>query len=318
MRLKDDEWTIAHLHQHLQAAVDLEFWTIPYYMSALYSVVDRTAQAVQLVQSVVNQEMLHVQLACNIANAYGLSPRFAAPVYRGHDIPHLDFALDKPDPRPEFAPYSAEIGPLDIPRINGMCLIEYPEWDTGGKAILRDTITEYGSIGEFYDALQYGAGLLRRHIQGGVRQIDHFSAFYNNMPSLTVTDSDGDGYNQVVLLINTIREQGEGASGASAALPAAYQNTADDSDPSWPHFQKFQTIRQTVEKPLTYPVTLAVDYSDHQRALAATLVETFGRFRTALEQLFAGGNPGGFVPLMISVGAGIQNCWKNGVTPRFG
>ena len=37
----ETDWTIKHLQEHLQAAVDLEFWTIPFYMSAMYSIKDR-------------------------------------------------------------------------------------------------------------------------------------------------------------------------------------------------------------------------------------------------------------------------------------
>jgi hypothetical protein len=50
-------------------------------MAAAYSIKDQGEEAFQLVLSVVNQEMLHVQLAANIANAYGLSPVFKSPVY---------------------------------------------------------------------------------------------------------------------------------------------------------------------------------------------------------------------------------------------
>jgi rubrerythrin len=74
--VKIDKWAPAHLKDHLQFAIDLEFWTIPFYMSALYSIVDRTSDAFRFVQSVMNQEMLHVQLAANVANAYGLHPPF--------------------------------------------------------------------------------------------------------------------------------------------------------------------------------------------------------------------------------------------------
>jgi len=137
VRLTDDQWTIGHLRDHLQYAVNLEFWTIPFYMAAMLSIVDRTSSAFQLVQSIVNQEMLHLQLASNVANAYGRSPSFDAPAYVGQEIPHLNFAIDTPDPRPQFSPYSAEVGPLDIERVNAMCLIEYPEWDTERTPSLR-------------------------------------------------------------------------------------------------------------------------------------------------------------------------------------
>ncbi|MFM2043028.1 MAG: hypothetical protein RLY86_1604 [Pseudomonadota bacterium] len=318
MRLAADEWTLKHLQAHLQAAVDLEFWTIPFYMSTMYSVVDRTSGAVQLIQTIVNQEMLHVQLAANIANSFGLSPDFKVPVYEGTKIPHLDFALDNPDPRPHFKPHSAEIGPLDERRINAMCLIEYPEWKTGHQPDLRDTVSEYGSIGEFYDAIQYGATLLKAHIRGGVNQVDHFAPFYNAMPQLTVTDSGAAGLNQVILLINTIREQGEGAAKKYPELPAHYQNTADDGSPSLPHFTKFKQIRDAGPMPLTYPLKDPGSWTGRDHVIQDGLVDTFTRFRAALAELFAGRNPPDFVPLMISVGAGIQNCWKNGVPPRFG
>ena len=74
MKLTEEQWDIDHLHDHLQAAAELEAWTIPYYLSAMFSVVDRSSEAYQLVQSVVNQEMLHLQLVANIANSYGYSP----------------------------------------------------------------------------------------------------------------------------------------------------------------------------------------------------------------------------------------------------
>ena len=140
MKLTEEQWDIGHLHDHLQAAAELEAWTIPYYLSAMFSVVDRSSEAYQLVQSVVNQEMLHLQLVANIANSYGYSPVLTpgAFAYAGDNVPHLDFTLDPDNPIPQFTPYTAEIGPLDQPRINAMCLIEYPEWDTGGKPDYQD------------------------------------------------------------------------------------------------------------------------------------------------------------------------------------
>jgi flavin-dependent dehydrogenase len=50
--------------------------------------------------------------------------------------------LDPDNPTKIFTPYSAEIGPLDEARVNGMCLVEYPEWQTGGKPVFRDTVRE--------------------------------------------------------------------------------------------------------------------------------------------------------------------------------
>jgi hypothetical protein len=33
--MKIDKWTLTYLRQLFQYAIDLEFWTIPFYMSAL-------------------------------------------------------------------------------------------------------------------------------------------------------------------------------------------------------------------------------------------------------------------------------------------
>ena len=60
-------WTRHDLHQHLQHAVDVEFWTIPLYLTALYSIKGLKElkpsdypDAAKLVQSVAIQEMLHL------------------------------------------------------------------------------------------------------------------------------------------------------------------------------------------------------------------------------------------------------------------
>lgn len=273
MRLSDDQWTIGHLRDHLQYAVSLEFWTIPFYMAAMLSIVDRTSGAFQLVQSIVNQEMLHLQLASNVANAYGLSPTFDPPVYAGQAIPHLNFAIDTPDPRPQFSPFSAEIGLLDIERVNAMCLIEFPEWDQGAKPDLRDDVVDYGSIGAFYDAVEYGASLLKRELEGGIRQVDHFGAFYRYLPALTVANRGETGFREAALLIAVIRDQGEGTAPNGIIRPV-FQNTADDGTPGKDHYAKFISIREA-PLPTTYPVKSPSTYTEHDEALLKALVGTF-------------------------------------------
>jgi hypothetical protein len=327
MKLLDEQWNIGHLRHHLRAAAGLEAWTIPYYMAAMFSIVDRASQEYQLIQTVVNQEMLHLQLVANVANAYGKPPVIGPDmfVYEGQ-IPHLDFDLDPDNPKQIFAPYSAEIGPLDGLRVNGMCLVEYPGWQTGGKPDFHDHVTEYGSIGEFYDAVQYGAGLLASEIVGGINQVDMFSAFYRNAPKLTVELSGADGFAQVELLIDVIRDQGEAAKAAQAiALP--FQNTADDSDPAASHYEKFSQIRelyfplhpgpQRPSLPLTYSVKDPSQYTAQDTKRLDILVDNFEKLMSALTDLFAGRNPAGFGPLMVTIGGNILACWKSGVTPRF-
>src|SRR5678816_3848708 len=81
-------WEKSDLHHHLQHALDLELWTIPLYLTALYSIKDlhrkphsEYPDAAKLIFSVVIQEMLHLELVCNISNALGFSPSFYPPCY---------------------------------------------------------------------------------------------------------------------------------------------------------------------------------------------------------------------------------------------
>ena len=76
------------LKNHLQAVVQVEFLTIPLYLTAVYSFTDAAltystdsgkttplCDAQQEVLSVAVQQVLHVQLACNICNSLGVKPR---------------------------------------------------------------------------------------------------------------------------------------------------------------------------------------------------------------------------------------------------
>ncbi len=332
MNIEHHNWTIEHLKDHLQAAVDLEFWTIPFYISAMYSIKERSSQVYQLLRTVVNQEMLHLQCAANIANAYGLSPTMKAPQYEGTTIPHLDFSLDNPQAIAPYEPYTAEIGSLDLQHINAMCLIEIPDYASGEKKIvLQSKIEEYGSIGEFYRALRHGASLLKHLIQGGVRQVDYFSAFYRNMPNMTITESGAAGFHQVELLLDLITDQGEGQSKEDPTIPYSFQNTADDIEPKDDHFAKFNQIKKDVgaqeqKLPDTYIGKDPSEYTEEDKQLEAILIEQFRLLMTLLDQLFKGdhqlleddkNNPENFFSTMASVGGAISNCWHHGVTPRY-
>jgi len=328
--MADDTWTLPLLHDHLRIAAHLEAWTIPYYMVAMHSIVDRYNDAYQLIQSVLHQEMLHLQLIANIANAYGYSPCLEADWFSyscDDSIPYLDFHLCPDSVTPEkgvadyhqyLDPSSAVIGPLDDSRLNTMCLIEYPSWNTGHEPAHRADLTHYDSIGQFYDALAFGTQQLGpSHVTGGRRQIDMFSAFYRNLPRTTVTSSGDEGLRQVLMLMNVIRDQGEAAADNSR-IHAPNENTATDWKPTASHFQKFNTIRDTKPLPRTFPVTPTTPTDgDDEHRLQRILICNFGKFVDALNGLMAGDSPDDFGPLMVTIGANMLTCWKNGVTPKF-
>lgn len=306
---RDEDWTLAALQEHLQWAVDIELFTIPFYMAAMYSIKDQSAEARRLLRSVVNQEMLHMQSAANIANAYGTELVIRAPHYGGA-IPHLNFALDTPNPEDIFAPYSTAIGPLDVERINAMCIIEYPSWSKHEGSGNTD---EYGSIGEFYRAVRRGAVLLAENIQPNRNQVGHFSSIYPGVASLTITEKGDAGLKQINTLINLIVDQGEGEQDRSDFVPREFQNRVDDLQPEWDHFDKFSYLR---EQPL--PETYAINFgSDRGSETQELLLKNFGDFLLIMNKLFRGQPPEDFAVVMYKVGAGIAACWENGVLPVF-
>jgi hypothetical protein len=308
------KWDILHLRGHLQGALDLELWTIPYYMTVLYSIKDPACRPYQLVQAAVYQEMLHAQLVSNLANAFGHEPKYKVPVYEG-EVPHVDFALDDPDPRQIFKPYSTDLGPLDEERLNTMCLVEYPEWFTEREPDMRENQREYGSIGEFYMALRVGIFELRHHIKGGVKQVDEFGSFYNNFKVPTITlDGDG-GYHQAMTLLDAIVDQGEGQTEGDADVPVEFQATSDGVENAWTHYRKFMSIRAMQKLPETWPVTATP--TDAGRCAQETLVKDFAGFLATLEALFRGENPPAFGAQMAKLGGDILTCWQRGAVPRF-
>ncbi|QJW93565.1 ferritin-like domain-containing protein [Frigoriglobus tundricola] len=82
---RDEQWLVTML----RFAVQLEFATIPPYLTAYWSVKDTTTSpAPNILLLIVLQEMLHMGLVCNILNSLGQPPVIAhpsvVPTYPGH------------------------------------------------------------------------------------------------------------------------------------------------------------------------------------------------------------------------------------------
>jgi hypothetical protein len=286
--IPEEHWTPENLCGHLQMAAFLEAWTIPYYMAAMFSIVDRATLAYQHLQSVLHQEMLHLQLVANVANAYGRGPRLnpACFSYKPDEIPYLKFnitqastAVAAADPKEEYQPHTAAIGPLDKCRVNTMCLIEFPDWATGSKPAYRSNMMDYDSIGQFYDALEFGAKQLgSAAIVGGRRQVDMFSAFYRRLPRVTVDSSGEEGLAQVLMLLDVIRDQGEAAK-LDDPIHRPNENTADDRHPTLSHYNKFRQILKQKDLPKVYSAKDPKTYTDEQCHLEQILICNFAKFK---------------------------------------
>lgn len=73
------------LKQMLRVAVQLEFATIPPYLCALWSIEDDLHRVAKSIREVVQEEMLHLALTCNLLAAMGETPDLCkwAPSYPG-------------------------------------------------------------------------------------------------------------------------------------------------------------------------------------------------------------------------------------------
>ena len=66
----------------LQTAIGIEFGTLPPYLYAKFSILPGTnPEAMDRLGMIINQEMIHLCLVCNIVNALGGTPKLTAPVY---------------------------------------------------------------------------------------------------------------------------------------------------------------------------------------------------------------------------------------------
>jgi hypothetical protein len=312
-----DRWTLQDLHVHLEYAVNLEIWTIPYYLTVMYSIEDTSQPAFRLVQSVVHQEMLHAELAANIYNSFQPNERqvHIGPFFYTKEggVPHLDFALD-PEAVRKYGTPDARLGGLDHVRLGTMCLIELPE---DHPPPLDPDREEYATLGDFYTALRFGMQQHADDVRGNQKQVDYFGNFYRDLVPSTVTEDGPAGLNQALRLIDVITEQGEGRTNTNEEIPLAFRNTADDYDASSSHFEKFNSVRDAVlagRPPETYPVRPNTEGAEPQLVLA----RNFAKLVASIQELFNGRpvcDP--FGALMPTVGANVLACWRQGVVPQF-
>jgi len=139
--------TLESLREHLQWAIELEHFTMPPYLCALYSLdAVRNPEATEVVTSVLLEEMLHMTLAANLLNAVGGSPRLDSPrMLPGYPrcLPHGDCSFEVPLLR--FGPEA-----LDV-----FLKIEQPAAPGGPPES-----DAYETIGQFYDAICKGVRAL--------------------------------------------------------------------------------------------------------------------------------------------------------------
>ncbi len=332
-------WTKEELYVNLQAAVDVELWTIPLYLTALYSIqsVSSGNQAAypnyaKLIESVVIEEMLHLQLACNVCNAVGYSPKMNSPSYDEADgIPFLKENV--PD---KYQGFQVELGGFNENQLKLFCVIELPEPTTTPDWA---TQTKYNSIGELYQALEIAVTNLWSSLYVGNtdKQQANFTDYITKFKA-------GMGFNQIVSDLDTalgamqaIVGQGEGNPNGNE-IPETDQPPAEptdptqydpsDFDPADSHFVKFNTALQFIQTNpidgITYPLIPNPDkqqLADQETAISQ-LLQSFESFLSQLEDGFTNPQPNNQMPNafytnMFDMQNKITAVWQTGATPVF-
>ncbi|HWR48604.1 MAG TPA: ferritin-like domain-containing protein, partial [Pseudonocardiaceae bacterium] len=103
MAVPADSRDLSWLQESLQSAIELEFATLPTYLSGMWSIKNQSGEVYDLIKSVVLEEMFHLGLVCNMLKAIGGMPNIVAPTYPGHlpggVLPDLDVYLGGLSPK---------------------------------------------------------------------------------------------------------------------------------------------------------------------------------------------------------------------------
>jgi hypothetical protein len=315
-------WTPDLVRQHAQAAVMVELYTLPFYLTVMTSIKDQGSAIAQAIFSVAMEEMLHLQLAANLCLALGTPPNFTAPVY-GTPIPFLD--PTDPDTG-HYALINAVLGPFNEQSLDTMLDIETPE-EFQDRA--KDHTTPdfpYHSIGEFYDALLAGIGQVgeSQFPWTVTNQVDEHSGFFGPQPYPMRIASLADA----TAAVTAINEQGEGK--AMNPVPAPPFNESQfpvdpnfvlanaPNDPTtlnvFSHFGRFVAIQSQVKASGWPDVFPAV--SNPTDPAQTALKNHFASLISSLNSLWNTGS-GGLDEMFFLLGD-LNTCWQQAqVIPQW-
>jgi hypothetical protein len=306
------------LQEAAQLAIQVEFTTIPAYLSALYSISDPDNDAYQLLRSVVVEEMFHLNQAANLLVGIGGLPMLtgdAAPVYPTY-LPKANTAT---------TPF---IGLLEAsPTVFGLVFaaIEAP-----APPLAPPQGDNYDTIAQLYDALKIGLAnyqgpdLFKANPKGRQRTDIYLGKFGGHPVAVTDVKSADFAIMQIV-------QQGEGhAPWGKPLVPSedwgTYNYYGKRTDGTYgpiigtpvesTHFIKFRTVAlDTANFPQTRPIVSNPRIGDFSNPEARKKAEAFdiaysvalkaleATFRKEPDPMFGANDPyfGVALPLMHDV-----------------
>jgi Ferritin-like len=245
------------LQEAAQLAIQIEFTTIPAYLTALYSISDVSSEPYQALRSVVMEEMFHLNQAANLLVGIGGLPSFtgaAVPTYPGY----------LPNANPNSTPWIGLSRASTSLFSDVFCAIERP---AAPHAPAQGN--QYDTIAQVYEALQDGLAsfpdqkALFTPAPSGVQRLDIYPGKFGGQPVQVVDlDSANSGIDQIL-------RQGEGSVPPDQNLVpvepyGAYNHYGNRTDGTYgpilgtplelSHFAKFRKIALSSVFPDTYPI----------------------------------------------------------------
>ena len=152
MTTQEKQEAIKSLHERLHKAVELEFATIPPYLTAAFSIFPKANRdPFEIIHSVYMEEMLHLVLAANVLNAIGGKIKFNA-----HNVPKYPHRLEFEGKRFKGREFDVNLEKLSKPAINTFMKIELPDYWPDPEPTMKmveETVIEGDTIGDFYEQI---------------------------------------------------------------------------------------------------------------------------------------------------------------------
>ncbi len=330
-------WTKKDLYDHLQWAINVEFYTIPLYLTAAYSIkpasrgtwkvtlegkdeddkpISEDYSVFATVLSVAIQEMYHLMWICNVAKSVGLEIKVVAP-----DFSKLPPYLHIPD---SIAKGYKGVGDLNQV-IDLLVAIETPDTKYKYPVDPTDPITKYKgpttpdqetyeSIGDMYHALAFGLNQLFNELHD-----DSYNAYqkvmietaYPGVPKVTSIDT-------ALNAIGAICEQGEGTD-VDGHIPAAYipksQEYADAD--RFSHYERFIAIQKALTPENIKANILTTTPGDGSSSAQKSLTQHYSELINSINTSYTHASDVLNTPGMDQLAVDMNALFAAGITPDW-
>ncbi|HEX8370755.1 MAG TPA: ferritin-like protein [Pyrinomonadaceae bacterium] len=211
------------IKQSLQAAIELEFSTLPLYLSSMFSLEVQNYTAYNTIRSVVMEEMVHMAIAANILSALGGIPSIQR-IQVAYPTKGLPGGAE-PDLEIGLAAYSKN-------QLKDFMRIEAPEF-------LLDELDlpeEYPTISVFYNGIKTAIRENADAVAAAVKKGGTSNQVGDNIGFSTFAyDPKVDVVQMLCAGIDEIMEQGEGASTGNLITSSKYETEES-------HYAKFASL----------------------------------------------------------------------------